>query len=210
LIQSIFIFIKAFDSVPHNQPLVKLWNMGFTGTRWNSYLHNRIQLFIKPFISFTRYPPGKHTGPFTFSSIYQWLTIYYYFLHGPSITTYFLISQSLYSWVFIVSSILCILSMVTLYPSHPAAKTWALSLIILYREGKKAIICKAYKSLGLLRRVFKDSHSSQARKCLYLSLVRSNLLYCSPLWRPYLLKNIIMLERVQRKGNKIHTVRLHL
>jgi len=40
-----------------------------------------------------------------------------------------------------------------------------------WREHYEAIICKAYKSLGLLRRVFKDSHSSQARKCLYISLV---------------------------------------
>jgi len=35
---------------------------------------------------------------------------------------------------FVLMSFLCILSMVTQYPSHPAAKTWALSLI-LYRGG---------------------------------------------------------------------------
>jgi len=40
------------------------------------------------------------------------------------------------------------------------------------------------------------------RKCLYISLVRSNLLYCPPLWRPYLLKDIILLERVQRRATK--------
>ena len=48
------------------------------------------------------------------------------------------------------------------------------------------ITSKAYKSLGLLRRVFIDSYCVHTRKCLYLSLVRAKLLYCSPLWRPYL------------------------
>jgi len=57
-------------------------------------------------------------------------------------------------------------------------------------EHYEAIICKAYKSLGILRRVSKDSHSPQARKCLNISLVQSNLLYRSPLWWPYLLKNM--------------------
>jgi len=69
-------------------------------------------------------------------------------------------------------------------------------------EHYEAIISKAYKSLGQLRRVFKDSHSPQARKCLYILLVWSNLLYCSPLWQPYLLKDIILLERVQRRATK--------
>jgi len=32
----------------------------------------------------------------------------------------------------------------------------------------------------------------------YISIVKSILMYCSPLWRPYLLKDINMLERVQR------------
>ena len=39
-------FRKAFDSVPHNELLIKLWNMGITGTLWRwfaSYLSNRSQ-----------------------------------------------------------------------------------------------------------------------------------------------------------------------
>ena len=46
-IDAIYIdFRKAFDSVPHNELLVKLWNMGITGTLWRwfgSYLRDRTQ-----------------------------------------------------------------------------------------------------------------------------------------------------------------------
>ena len=62
----------------------------------------------------------------------------------------------------------------------------------------ESIISKAYRSFGLLRRVFSNIHSIKAKKDLYISIVRSNLLYCSPLWRPYLIKDILNLERIQR------------
>ena len=71
-----------------------------------------------------------------------------------------------------------------------------------WREHYEMITSKAYKSLGLLRRVFKNSHCPEARKCLYISIVRPNLLYCSLLWRPYLIKDIDLLERVQRRATK--------
>ena len=63
-------------------------------------------------------------------------------------------------------------------------------------------VAKAYKSFGLLRRTFKNTFSSQARKTLYLTLVRSKLLYCSALWRPHLMKDILLLEQVQRRATK--------
>ena len=66
----------------------------------------------------------------------------------------------------------------------------------------ESIISKAYRSFGLLRRVFSNSHSIKAKKNLYISIVRSNLLYCSPLWRPYLIKDILNLERIQRRASK--------
>ena len=68
----------------------------------------------------------------------------------------------------------------------------------------EAIISKAYKSFGLLRRVFCNTvaGSIQAKKGLYISIVRSNLLYCSPLWRPYFIKDITLLERVQHRAMK--------
>ena len=57
--------------------------------------------------------------------------------------------------------------------------------------------------VGLLRRIF-SSHVSVSAKCsLYISLVRSKLLYCSPLWHPYyLLMDIKCLELVQRRATR--------
>ena len=46
-IDTIYIdFCKSFDSVQHDKLLIKLWNMGITGTLWrwfSSYLSNRTQ-----------------------------------------------------------------------------------------------------------------------------------------------------------------------
>ena len=56
--------------------------------------------------------------------------------------------------------------------------------------------------LGLLRRVFSSSVSVPAKRSLYISLVRSQLLYCSSVWHPYLLVDIKYLECVQRRATK--------
>ena len=63
-----------------------------------------------------------------------------------------------------------------------------------------SIIAKA-KILGLLRRCFKTNSIDTKRK-LYISLVRLHLLYCSPIWRPHKIKDILLLERVQRHATK--------
>ena len=64
------------------------------------------------------------------------------------------------------------------------------------------IIARAYRTLGLLRRIFHHVNSVQRKKQLYISLVQSQFLYCSPIWRPCLIKDIVKLERVQRKATK--------
>ena len=71
-----------------------------------------------------------------------------------------------------------------------------------WRPHYQFIIPKAYKMLGLLRRVFSSVMCVSLKHSLYLSFVHSKLLYCSPLWRPHLLTNIKSLETVQRRATK--------
>ena len=70
-----------------------------------------------------------------------------------------------------------------------------------WRQHYQCITSKAYKILGLLRRIFKNS-CTETRKCLYISIVRSKLLYWLPLWKPYLLSDIDMVKRVLRRATK--------
>ncbi len=65
-----------------------------------------------------------------------------------------------------------------------------------------SISAKAYKVLGLLKRTFSSTNSIKTKKQLYLSLVRSQLSYGSQLWRPMLLKDILSLEKIQRRATK--------
>ena len=61
------------------------------------------------------------------------------------------------------------------------------------------IISEAYKILCLLRRTFCSSNNVTTKKRLYISLVRSQLLYGSHIWRPLQLKDI---ESLQRRATK--------
>ena len=64
------------------------------------------------------------------------------------------------------------------------------------------ITARAYKVLGLIRRTFSSSHCPNTVLKLYISLVRSQLFYCTQLWRPHLLKDIDNIERIQRRATK--------
>ena len=60
----------------------------------------------------------------------------------------------------------------------------------------------SYKMLGLLRRTFSSTSSTETKKSLYLSLVRSQLTYASPIWRPHKIKQINMPEKIQHRATK--------
>ena len=55
--------------------------------------------------------------------------------------------------------------------------------------------------MGLQMSLFTETNIQYTCNCL-ISLVRSQLIYCSQLWRPYLLKDIITLKRIQRRATK--------
>ena len=61
------------------------------------------------------------------------------------------------------------------------------------------VVSKAYKLLGLIRRSFQSAPTS-LRRGLYLTLVRSQLSYYCQIWRRDLLKDIKLLESVQRRA----------
>ena len=69
-----------------------------------------------------------------------------------------------------------------------------------WRDHYSHISLRSYRQLGMIRRTFGDHPSLHTRKLLYLSLVRSHLLYCSPLWRPHLISDIVLLEKIQRRA----------
>ena len=73
----------------------------------------------------------------------------------------------------------------------------------------KSIISKAYKMFYVLRRTF-TTPSQIARKRLYFTLVWSHLVYCSPLWRPHLIRDIKNFERVQCRATKFILNNYHL
>ena len=64
------------------------------------------------------------------------------------------------------------------------------------------VTTKAYKIRGLLRRSYRNCISVHSKKLLYISLVRSQLIYGSQVWHPCLLNNIDALETVQRRSTK--------
>ena len=76
-----------------------------------------------------------------------------------------------------------------------------LSTNINFKHHYEKLIAGTYRILGLLHRTFTTA-CIYARKQLYLTLVRSQMMYSSQLWRPFLLKDIKILEQVQRRATR--------
>ena len=61
------------------------------------------------------------------------------------------------------------------------------------------IVAKSFKMLGFIKRTCKSFSSIRVLKTLYVSFVRSQVEYCSPIWSPHQVYLIQKLERVQKK-----------
>ena len=64
------------------------------------------------------------------------------------------------------------------------------------------MVNKANKVLGLIKRTI-SSANKEILSTLYKALVRPILGYASPAWCPYLVKNIVLLEKVQRRASRL-------
>ena len=66
----------------------------------------------------------------------------------------------------------------------------------------EVIVAKANKTLGLIKRLLKDTSDLKVRKILYCTLVRPILEYACNLWSPYTAKHRKLIENVQRGDTK--------
>jgi len=64
------------------------------------------------------------------------------------------------------------------------------------------VVEKANKILGMIKQNFAD-RSEETVMALYKSLVRPHLEYRTQVWRPYLIKDIKLLEGVQQRATKL-------
>ena len=60
------------------------------------------------------------------------------------------------------------------------------------------IVKRANQKAGLIKRCFTDLTQDKV-KILYTSLIRPILEYASPVWNPYLVKDVTLLENTQRR-----------
>ena len=69
-------------------------------------------------------------------------------------------------------------------------------------ENVKTVSSKAHSMVGMIKRFVGFNSPIDVKRQLYLAHVRSILEYCSPMWSPNHVKDIIKLERVQRQASK--------
>ena len=241
-------FKKAFDSVPHQELLFKLWRMGITGPLWSwfqSYLSLR-RHFVSvdganssslPVLSGV--PQGSILGPLLFliyindlptsiqhSSCYLFADDTKFIKAISSFNDCLLLQQDISSvqtwcrtWNLPLNTGKC---NALRFASKQGQDSYQylldnakiqltkvqrdLGIIVKddlsWSDHYNHICSKAYRSLNLIRRTVTSNSPMKVKKQLYISLVRSHLCYCSQIWRPCLIKDIVNLERVQRKATK--------
>ena len=77
-----------------------------------------------------------------------------------------------------------------------------MSLDLFWSNHVNITVNKANKVLGLLKRSV-GGKNREIFSTLYKSLVRPILEYASTVWSPHLVKSIVALEKVQRRGSRI-------
>ena len=241
---------KAFDTVPHNELLFKLWSIGITGNLWElfrSYLSFRSQcISINGILSdnlpvISGVPQGSILGPILFliyvndlPSIASSSTALMF--ADDNVTKCYrsiscpddclLLQQDLDSisdwcatWNLSFNSNKC----ATIHFSHSSPSTIStyclngdlisdtdhhrdlgiiMSSDLSWSNHYDSISAKAYKTLGLIRCSFYHTSSIYTKKVLYTSIIRPQILYGSQIWRPYLIKDIISIENIQRRATK--------
>ena len=233
---------KAFDSVSHQQLLLKLWEAGVTGSLWllfRSYLSDRYQCVkIDSHISnwlpvCSGVPQGSILGPLLFVLYINDLPSYLQSTNALLFADDTMVSKvitfsdcSALQKDLIYLSEWCISSKLSFNANKCSLIRFStnstpfeidyllcgsqlkvanscrdLGIIVSdnlsWSDHYKFISSKAYSQLSLVKRCFINA-STSFKKLLYISLVRSKITYCSQLWRPMLIKDILCIERIQQ------------
>ena len=250
-----FDFKKAFDTVPHQELLYKLWLIGITGPLWlwfKCYLTDRLHLTCidgecSQCLEVTSgVPQGSVLGPLLFlvyvndipdrisSTIYSFADDMKFLRVLSSFTDRVLLSSDLSSltnwcveWNINLNVSKC--SHITFSLLHNSTKSSyhidgllldqvetqrdlgvIVSQDLSWSTHYRKICSKAYQTLHMLRRNIPNTADTGLKRVLYLTLVRSQLCYCSQVWSPMYLKDIRVLELVQRRATKYILSNSHL
>ena len=241
-------FKKAFDSVSHNELLVKLWSIGVTGNLWKwfkAYLFDRWQCVrlndcvsdLLPVLSGV--PQGSILGPLLFlvfiNDMPQSISHSNIFLFADDAKCLKTVAtppdcQSLQDdllqlstwcnqWKLQFNENKCVLlrfnlktptisfnytvnnAPIQVHNCHRDLGIF-ISHDLKWHTHINHITSQAYKVLGLIRRSLSTDVNIASKKIMYISLIRPHLTYGSQIWRPHLIKDMIALERIQRRATK--------
>ncbi len=241
---------KAFDSVPHNELLIKLNHAGITGNTWrffSCYLNNRKQYVSingldSSLVQVTSgVPQGSILGPLLFLiyindlvNVPRFMSPFLFVDDGKllkSVTSSsdchsiqsdldslklwsstscldFNVNKSFVLQFHLPKSDNTINFKYTLNDMVLPLRDYCKDLGVIFSSDlswskhHSSIASKVYRIMYLIRRTFDCNVPTSCKLKLYVSLMLPHLSYCSPIWRPTLVKDIMALERIQRRARK--------